>query len=962
MEDHHGSTSTSTSTAIPSLHLATSFGDEALSSQTLARIRALILNPSTPDSTLSSIFQTLTRSLELTRNSVVLHHTLKLLSDLSSHRAQFSRLVFDSVRANSLLSSALSTRLAAQALDVVVSIAERDPASVPAVDDLGDGFFASLCFGPSLSVRLWLLRNAERFRLRSYLSITLFLGFTKDPYPCVRKAALDGLVRLSGSNAIEDEDMIRGCYYRAVELLRDMEDTVRSAAVRAVCAWGLVLVATNPETRIQFSDEVFVKLCSMARDMSVEVRVEAFSALRKIEVVSEDILLQTLSKRVLGIVKEKKSLGQCCGEQFEILASSVAGALLHGLEDEFFEVRKTACHSLSTLIVLSTDFALEALNLLMDILNDDTVIVRLQALETVHCMATCDCLKLQEKHMHLFLGPLVDKDFSIRCATRKILKLVKLSGFKLFNLTVDALLDNVARYPEDEFDSFSALFHFGRNHGKFVVCIVEDISQQIEPTHEGKLDFDNVRVAALLVLAISAPLSGENASKIPPTIFSYAVTLLGRISNALTDVMSQSDLLDYLSQCSRSTGLPVVEVKEGEQRFPLGKGNIQDTSNDDIIDFAAAPLQQKIDGTSETQFPDMDEPRKLETSLLDHKLEAQDEVIKTMNAIIARVKDLWPLVQSGDVHEVLRMLRSCREELATFDLNSIAPAGVLAFTLQYLQTIKLLSKVWSHFLASKFLAYRMGTLDLLFGKLDKRLRELRVTFIGLSKEAELHVLELVLVTYILRLLKVETCCKHATLRKLSGTISRMESLLKRGVQPSNFVIEVVKFSAEIQTSASEDSCDPYLFKRLLAMFCLKEFLVCGRLKYVKAELDVPNNESENPIHFVSGLPVGITCQITLCNILVETRLWLKMTMDDGSTQFLFLDLSLSKDCNGYRRFSFVAPFYRTPKAVCFTIRLCIGMECPFEDAHSVKHCGGPKHELAYLCKEREVFLSMICKG
>ena len=256
----------------------------------------------------------------------------------------------------------------------------------------------------------------------------------------------------------------------------------------------------------------------------------------------------------------------------------------------------------------------------------------------------------------------------------------------------------------------------------------------------------------------------------------------------------------------------------------------------------------------------------------------------------------------------------------------------------------------------------MGTLDLLFGKLDRRLRELRGRFIGFSKEGELHVFELVLVTCILRLFNVEMFCKHATLRKLSSTISQVESVLKEGsVQPSNFIIEVGKLSGEIHTSAGGDNYDPYLFKRLLEMFCLKEFLVCGRLKYVKAELDVPNNDFENPIHYVSGLPVGITCQITLYNILVESRLWLKMTMDDGSTQFLFLDMSLYKDCNGYRRFSFLAPFYRTPNAISFAIRLCIGMECPFEDVHFVRRCGGPKHELAYLCKEREVFLSKICK-
>lgn len=50
-----------------------------------------------------------------------------------------------------------------------------------------------------------------------------------------------------------------------------------------------------------------------------------------------------------------------------------------------------------------------------------------------------------------FLGPLVDKNLSIRCATRKILKLLKLSVLKLFTLTKDALLDNLARYPEVKF-------------------------------------------------------------------------------------------------------------------------------------------------------------------------------------------------------------------------------------------------------------------------------------------------------------------------------------------------------------------------------------------------------------------------------------------------------------------------------------------------------------------------------
>lgn len=75
----------------------------------------------------------------------------------------------------------------------------------------------------------------------------------------------------------------------------------------------------------------------MARDMSVEVRIEAFNALEKMEVVSSDLLLQSLSKRVLNVMKENKAFGQSTG-QIKHSASNVAGALVHGLEDEFYEV------------------------------------------------------------------------------------------------------------------------------------------------------------------------------------------------------------------------------------------------------------------------------------------------------------------------------------------------------------------------------------------------------------------------------------------------------------------------------------------------------------------------------------------------------------------------------------------------------------------------------------------------
>lgn len=76
----------------------------------------------------------------------------------------------------------------------------------------------------------------------------------------------------------------------------------------------------------------------MVRDMSMEVRIAAFDALLNVGFVSEDILLQTLSKKVLGIFKDRKVHSQCHEECYEILPSAAAGAFLHGLEDEYYEV------------------------------------------------------------------------------------------------------------------------------------------------------------------------------------------------------------------------------------------------------------------------------------------------------------------------------------------------------------------------------------------------------------------------------------------------------------------------------------------------------------------------------------------------------------------------------------------------------------------------------------------------
>ncbi|XP_019255381.1 PREDICTED: protein SIEL-like [Nicotiana attenuata] len=102
----------------------------------------------------------------------------------------------------------------------------------------------------------------------------------------------------------------------------------------------------------------------MVRDMSVKVRIEVFIALGKIEIVSEYILLQTLSKKSSSATKEMNFPGQY--------------------------TKKISGYQHRVLVLLF--YMGWRMNL-----------VRLQALDTMHHMAMVGHLKVQQANLHMVL-------------------------------------------------------------------------------------------------------------------------------------------------------------------------------------------------------------------------------------------------------------------------------------------------------------------------------------------------------------------------------------------------------------------------------------------------------------------------------------------------------------------------------------------------------------------------------
>ncbi|KNA22408.1 hypothetical protein SOVF_034270 isoform B [Spinacia oleracea] len=879
---------------------------DSLSLQTLSSIHSLIINPSTSHLTISSILKTLTYILSLPHNHRHHHHIFTLLSSLSLHHPTFSASLSAPLTslATSLLSDpSSSARLAAAALSLLISIS--------AVDSLDEGLLISLCFRPCISVRVWFLNNALKFPIRPNLLLPVMLGFTQDPYPCVRKAALEGLVSVCDSGiVVEDSAIVEGCYARGIKLLLDQHDYVRLAALRVVSEWGCMLAASKKEEeeKRDCSDGVFLQV-QIPSTKPYKSRVYLQLKRQARHEILTDILLQTLYKKV-KTVKEKQSLALSCSKSHENHAAVAAGVFIHGVEDEYSEVQRAACISLRVLRDISGGFAVEAVNILSYVLNDDSVVARLEALKTIHHMAMSECVMMQEAHVDMLLGTLVDRSSQIRSRAFDLLGSVKLPSLKVSKITVESLFRSLDIYPKSEAEIFRTLFNIGHNHGEYAVSIIKERYHEIEPSNDEKSGCYSPRIAGLLVLAISASLKHEkHFCQIPSRIFSYAAAYFGRIAYALGDVLDIDSLLAYLSFC-------------GESHFKV-QSDIR--TRPDVL--RAAKGQQ----------------------------EAPMHVLSSMQLVLATVKRLWQLVKCGCTNEVLKALRSCKESLVAIRAGSFAYAGSLAFAFQYIYVVKLLTRVWGHYEVSRNRQlYQTGDLDLLLGKLDKAVLALRYRFVGLNEDVELLIMELLLLNYLLQLSSSHMHCK--TWQKLSTMVTSVCHLRNaKSIEFSDFVNHLAELASNGSFSLNSTG-DRIQLKKLRNLFMLKDLVLTEGIRHINAELVVLGFDTVSPLRFISGLPVSIPLDVTLYNVTNEHKLWLKIALDDKVTEFVFLDVEeyggLEK---ASRQFKFGVPCYRTPKAAAFTLRISMGMECVSEDLHLVRGHGGPKHALTYISPEIEVY-------
>lgn len=185
----------------------------------------------------------------------------------------------------------------------------------------------------------------------------------------------------------------------------------------------------NSDSQLRLIDAAFGSVCSAICDLSMHVRTQAAELLGGMTSVSNEFLHQTLDKKLMSDLRRKRSLHESYSVLFQsgewstgkkwaddkpkenididtvsLMASGACGALVHGLEDEFLEVRTAAVDSMCRLALKNPPFAVISLDFLVDMFNDEIENVRLRAIYSL--TAISKHIVLREDQLETMLGSL----------------------------------------------------------------------------------------------------------------------------------------------------------------------------------------------------------------------------------------------------------------------------------------------------------------------------------------------------------------------------------------------------------------------------------------------------------------------------------------------------------------------------------------------------------------------------
>ncbi|KAI8339839.1 armadillo-type protein [Blakeslea trispora] len=384
-------------------------------------------------------------------------------------------------------------------------------------------------------------------------------NYARDSDPRVRKSALDALLQMH----------IRGCpldltiYSLSVTSLRDDYEEVRMAGLNLMG----VLSSLYPEHRMKLAhedvdettrliDDAFNKVCDLVNDSAITIRTKACVMMASYQHVGPDMLNQTFSKQIMSHLKRRVprykqqqkryangAIPVAEGDidvesnEFHLLDSGACGSFIHGLEDEYQEVRNAAIDSICELCMYNEQLTKKAIEFLVDMFNDDIDKIRLNAIQSLRKIGTKSPIEFDEEQLDIAVGALEDSDPVARHNTHDLFTVVRLTARVSLTTLLDALEANTNRYPMDILSIYRCLADVGKKHEDYVEILVPELLKLDKRYLPKEANVEDVMYTAYMILIANACVSNVKIlNQLPKYVFRHFAYFKSKYPNCIPDL------------------------------------------------------------------------------------------------------------------------------------------------------------------------------------------------------------------------------------------------------------------------------------------------------------------------------------------------------------------------------------------------------------------------------------------